>query len=147
MYFGNKVVKFVNANADPEAPEPSRVMQSQNVKATYVVLPAEIKFSALRYRNMRPYFTGGVMGVYDVSKNHPDQLRLKDFDVMLTLGLGCDIYLPFFKLCPELKFCFGLRNLVEKNRPDLEDNPEMLRFTQSVDKVKNNMVVLTFYFE
>ena len=145
--FGNKVVKFVNANADPEAPEPSRVMQSQNVKATYVVLPAEIKFSALRYRNMRPYFTGGVMGVYDVSKNHPDQLRLKDFDVMLTLGLGCDIYLPFFKLCPELKFCFGLRNLLEKNRPDLEDNPEMLRFTQSVDKVKNNMVVLTFYFE
>jgi hypothetical protein len=45
-------------------------------------------------------------------------------------------------------FCSGgFRNLVEKNRPDLEDNPEMLRFTQSVDKVKNNMVVLTFYFE
>ncbi len=147
MYFGNKVVKYVNANADPEALEPSHVQQSQNLKATYVVLPAEIKFSALRYRNLRPYFTGGVMGIYDVSKNHPDQLRVKDFDVMLTVGLGCDIYLPFFKLCPELKFCFGLRNLIEKKRPDLEDNPEMMRFTQSIDKVKNNMVVLSFYFE
>ena len=66
---------------------------------------------------------------------------------MLTVGMGCDFYMPFFKLCPEIKFCFGLKNLLEKNRPDLEDNPEMLRFTQSVNKIKSNMVVVTFYFE
>lgn len=148
MYFGNKTVKYVNANADPATnPDPARVKQSQNIKATYVVLPAEIKYSAVRYHNIRPYFTGGVMGVMDVSKEHPEQLRLKDFDVMLTVGMGCDFYLPFFKLCPEVKFCFGLKNLVEKNRPDLQDNPQMMRFTQSVDKIKDNMVVLTFYFE
>ncbi len=121
--------------------------QSQNIKGTYVVLPLEIKCSALRYRNMRPYFTGGVMAAYDVSKDRPEQLRLKNMNTYLTVGLGCDFYLPFFKLCPEVKFCFGLKNLLEKNRPDLEDNPEMMRFTQSVDKVKDNMVVVTFYFE
>ena len=66
---------------------------------------------------------------------------------MLTVGMGFDIYMPFFKLCPEIKFCFGLKNLLERNRPDLEDNPDLYRFTQSVNKIKNDMVVVTFYFE
>lgn len=147
MYFGNKVVKFVNANVLPDEVDPSKINSRQNIKSTYVVLPLDLKCSAKRYHNMRPYFTGGVMGIYDVSKDHPDQIKTKDMDVMLTVGLGCDFYLPFFKLCPELKFCFGLKNILEKNRPDLQDNTEMLKFTQSINKIQDNMVVLTFYFE
>ncbi len=147
MYFGNKVVKYVNGNAPSGATDPELSLQSQNIKSTYVVVPIDLKYSALRYHNVRPYFTAGIMGVYDVGKDRSEQLRLKDFDAMLTVGMGCDLYLPFFKLCPELKFCFGLRNVLEKNRPDLQDNPDMLKFTNSVNKVLNNMVVLTFYFE
>ena len=123
------------------------VPKSQNIKSTYVVLPVEVKFSALRRHNYRPYFTSGVMGVVDVSKDRPDQLQLKNSDVMLTVGMGCDFYLPFFKFCPEVKFCFGLKNMLKKDRPDLQDNEQMMRFTQSVDKIKDNMVVVTFYFE
>ncbi len=147
MYFGNKVVKYFNATAPDDALEPTIKKQSQNVKATYIVVPLDLKVSSKRYHNIRPYVTGGVTGVYDLSKERPEQLRLKDFDVMLTVGMGCDIYLPFFKLCPEVKFCFGLMNLLETNRPDLQDNPAMEVFTKSVSKVKNNMVVVTFYFE
>ena len=87
------------------------------------------------------------MPVFDVSKDRSDQLRVKNFDTMLSVGLGCDFYLPFFKLCPEVKFCFGLKNLLQKNRADLQDDPEKMRFTQSVNKITNSMVVLTFYFE
>lgn len=147
MYFGNKVVKFYNANAPEDALDPTIKKQSQNVKATYIVVPIDLKISSKRYHNIRPYFTTGAMGLYDLSKERPEQLRLKDFDIMLTVGMGCDFYLPFFKLCPEVKFCFGLKNLLEKNRPDLQDNPEMEIFTRSVSKIKNNMVVVTFFFE
>lgn len=148
MYFGNKVVMFNNALPVAEdVADPARRHQRQNVKATYVVLPLELKYSSLRYHNLRPYFLGGVLGAIDVAKEHNEQLKLKNTNLMLTVGFGCDIYLPYFKLCPEVKFCFGLRNLLDKNRPDLQDNPEMMRFTQSVDKVKDNMVVVTFYFE
>ncbi len=147
MYFGNKVVKYYNSTPPEDALEPNIFKQSQNVKATYIVAPIDLKFSSRRYHNVRPYLTGGAMAIFDLSKERPEQLRFKDFDVMLTLGMGCDIYLPFFKLCPEVKFCFGLRNILEKNRPDLQDNTEMEVFTKSVSKVKNNMVVVTFYFE
>lgn len=147
MYFGNKVVKFRNSLGDPDAPERSHYLQQQNVKSTFIVLPVDLKISSQRYHNIRPYFTGGVMPVFNVGKERSEQYRIKNSDVMLTLGMGCDFYLPFFKLCPEVKFCFGLRNILNKNRPDLQDDPDMIRFSESVDNISNNMVVLTFYFE
>lgn len=139
MYFGNKKVHFRNSITGDE--------NTQNIKSNYVVIPVDIKYSATRYNNIRPYVVGGIMGILDVSKKRPEQLKLKDTDAMLTIGLGCDFYLPYFKLCPELKFCFGLRNLLNTERPDLQDNPDMMKYTQSVSQIKSNMIVLTFYFE
>ena len=66
---------------------------------------------------------------------------------MLTIGFGCDFYMQYFKFCPEVKFCFGLSNILKRNRPDLEDVPAMQVFSHSLDKVQNNMMIITFYFE
>ena len=46
-----------------------------------------------------------------------------------------------------MKFCFGLNDVLKKDRPDLVDDPVKQVFTQSLSKVKSNMVVFTFYFE
>lgn len=147
MYFGNKVVQFRNSMAPLDEPDNTHVRQSQNVKSTYIVLPVDLKISSLRYHNLRPYVTTGFMPIYDLGKERSEQYRLNNMDVMLTVGLGCDFYLPFFKFCPEVKFCFGLKNVLNKNCPDLQDNPMMMNFTKSVNKLQNNMVVLTFNFE
>ncbi len=147
LYFGNKMVRYLNHRGNPQWLEQAHYKQSQNVKSTYIVVPIDLKMSAKRYHNMRPYFTGGVMYAHDLAKDRSEQLKLKNADVMLTVGMGCDFYMPFFKLCPEVKFCFGLKDLLDRNRPDLEDNPDVRRFTQSVSKVKSNMVIVTFFFE
>lgn len=140
MYFGNRVVKMHDTTND--------AWQQQNIKSNYVVLPVDLKFSATRYHNVRPYLIGGVMGVFDVSKKRPREfLRLKSTDFMLTAGFGCDIYLPYFKLCPEIKFCFGLSDILKHERPDFEDDPDGMKFTNSLKKATTQMVVLSFYFE
>ncbi|MDD2960472.1 MAG: porin family protein [Muribaculaceae bacterium] len=139
MYFGNKVVKMHDTTNNEST--------SQNVKTNYVVLPIELKISAERHRNMRPYLVGGVMASFDVSKKRTEMLRFNTTDFLLTVGLGCDIYLPFFKLCPELKFCFGLTDVLQHNRPDLSDDPTTMKYTNSIKKITQQMVVLSFYFE
>ena len=63
------------------------------------------------------------------------------------MGIGCDFYLPYFKLIPEVKFCLGLTDVLQKDRPDLVDDPEKLKFTQSLKKATSKMIVLSFYFE
>jgi hypothetical protein len=139
MYFGNKVVKMLDTTNGGVA--------QQNVKTAYVVAPLDLKISGERYLNSRPYVTLGVMGSLDVSKKRSDYLMFNSMDAYFTVGMGCDFYLPFFKLNPEIKFCFGLTDVLKHDRPDLVDDPQKIKMTESLTKVKSNMIVLTFYFE
>ncbi len=139
MYFGSRDANMIELN--------SGATERQNIKTTHVVLPIEIKYAAMRWRNARPYIIGGVMPVFDVGKKRSDFLQLKNADIFLTVGFGFDFYLPYFKLAPEVKFCFGLGDVLQHDRPDLADNPDKFKFTQSLTKATSKMVVVTFYFE
>lgn len=139
MYFGNKTVEMRESG--------SGATQRQDIKSAYVVLPIDLKISGNRYINSRPYVTIGGMGTFDVSKRRSEPIWLKSSDFYLTLGIGCDFYLPFFKLNPEVKFCFGLSDVLKHDRPDLVDDPETMKITNSLSKIKSNMIVFTFYFE
>lgn len=139
MYFGNRDVHMLDLTTG--------ATERQNIKSAYVVLPFDVKYHALRHGNMRPYVSAGVMPSFDVSKKRSDFFKLKTTDFFLSVGMGCDVYLPFFKFSPEIKFCVGLSDQIERDRPDLEDDPGKLKFTQSVKKATTKMFVLTFYFE
>ena len=139
MYFGSRDITMKEINTDAR--------ERQNIKSTFVVLPVDIKFSGMRYRNSRPYVTAGVMPAFDVAKKRSDILQLKTSDIYLSVGFGCDFYLPYFKLNREIKFCFGLSDMLAHDRPYLVDDPQKYKFTQSLTKATSKMVVLTFYFE
>lgn len=139
IYFGNKVVEFREYS--------SGLKERQNVKSAYVVAPLDLKISGDRLHNTRPYVTLGGMATFDVSKKGSDFLQFNTTDFYLTLGLGCDFYLPFFKLNPEVKFCFGLTDVLRHTRPDLIDDPQTFKITESLKNVKSNMIVINFYFE
>ena len=138
MHFGQNNIVFREQNSG----EVSR----QTVKTTYISLPLHVKFAAERFNNYRPYITAGVSPMLNLTVKKQKQLLLKKFDFMVEVGMGCDFYLPFFKLIPELKFAFSLLDVLEKDRKDLLDE-NYLKFTQSVDKVVSKMVILSFYFE
>ena len=140
MYFGNRTVKMHDTSTGN--------VDQQDIKSTYIVTPVDLRYNAVRLHNVRPYMLAGVMPVFDVAKRrNRDLLHLKTTDLMLSIGFGCDLYLPYFKFAPEIKFCFGLTDQLQRNRPDLDDDPDRFKFTQSLTKVRQQMVVLTFYFE
>lgn len=139
MYFGSRNVLMRELGSGNK--------ERQNIKSTYIVAPIELKFNAMRHENMRPYIVGGVMPAFDVNKRRSDILQLKTSDVYLTAGFGSDFYLPYFKFAGELKFCFGLMDVLTHERPDLADDPNKFKYTQSLAKATSKMIVLTFYFE
>lgn len=120
--------------------------EQQDMKSCYIGVPVDFKISAPRFNNYRPYVVAGVVPMYDLITSKQSKLKAKPLNVMLEAGLGCDLYMPFFKFIPELKFGFGLNNILQKNRRDITD-PSQLIFTQSLDKATVGMVMLTFYFE
>jgi hypothetical protein len=111
-----------------------------------VSLPLQIKYAALRLNNYRPYITGGVYAAMDLGRKKGTELMLKGMDYGVEIGFGCDIYLPYFKLCPELRFSFGLADVLEKDRSDLSD-PDMQKYTNALSKATTRMITLSFNFE
>lgn len=139
MMFGSRDIRFLELASGAE--------ERQNIKSTYVTLPFDLKFASQRVRNARPYVVAGVMPAFDVSKKRNDLLKLTSSDFYISVGFGCDFYLPYFKLIPELKFCFGLSDILTHDRPEMADDPTRLKFTNSIAKATSKMICLTFYFE
>ena len=110
------------------------------------MIPVDVKYSSFRLNNFRPYLLAGVYGAFDLGRKRGNPLLLKGTDVGLEVGIGCNIYLPFFKLCPELKFCFGLLDVLEKDRGDISGQ-ETIKYSDALSKATSRMIVLTFNFE
>ena len=138
LHFGEKQVVFRELNSGKK--------ERQQIKSTYMSFPLDLKFAAQRFNNYRPYVIAGINPMFDLTVKKQRHLLMKNFDFMIEAGIGCDFYMPFFKLIPELKFCFSLTDVLEKNRSDLLDE-NLKKFTDSVDKAATKMIVLSFYFE
>lgn len=138
LHFGSKYLTFRN-QADGD-------IRTQDFQSSFVAVPLDLKVAAPRFNNYRPYLVGGFTAMYDMTSHRGEMLSTTPLQAYVQVGLGCDFYLPFFKLNPELKFYFGLSNVLRRSRPDLTE-PAQLVFTQSIEKATPSMVVLTFYFE
>jgi len=145
MHFGAKHLTFINTKKMDELGNPYK--ETQDMKNTYVSLPIDLKFSAPRWNNHRPYIVAGINPVINLTGSESDILRIKRYNTMLEIGLGCDFYLPFFKLIPELKFCFGLGDVLDKNHVNEMRDENLKMYATSVKSAQSKMFVLTFYFE
>lgn len=138
LHFGDKEIVYHDIISGNEA--------KQIMKSTYISVPVDLKLAAPRFNNYRPYVMAGVSPMVDLTVKEQQEMLVKRFDCMIEVGLGMDFYFPFFKLIPELKFCFGLSDILQKDRSDLTD-ASLLKFTESMNSVHNRMIVLTLYFE
>ena len=138
MYFGDKKVVFKEQRSGKVA--------EQYLKSTYLAVPLDLKISAARFNNYRPFLINGLAPTVDLTVKKGKELLVERSDLMFEIGMGVDLYYPFFKMIPELKFCFGLKNVLDRNRTDLTD-PALLKYSNAIDKAQNGMIILTLYFE
>ena len=146
LHFGSKHLVFRDLDDLDESGRP--LESTQDLKNTYIAMPLEVKFSAERFNNYRPYLLAGISPMINLTGKDQEFVQLKRFDTHLELGMGCDFYLPFFKLIPELKFCYGLGDVLDKGHTDELTDVNKRVYSQSVANAKpSKMFVLSFYFE
>ena len=145
MHFGAKHLTFRNLTETDQ--EGRQIETTQDMKNTYISLPINLKFSAERWNNYRPYITAGVNPTLNLTSKNQEYIQLKKSDMFLEVGLGCDFYLPFFKLIPELKFCYSLRDAIDHDHAQELQDANLRKYTNAVTRGCSKMIVLTFYFE
>ncbi len=113
--------------------------------SNYIMEPLEVKYSALRLNNFRPYLLGGIFGLQDLGRKKEGALQLKRLDFGFVIGGGVDLYFRKFKLCPEIKYAFGLKNMMVMD-PHAEDvYPDT--YVATLEKLKTRMLIVTISFE
>jgi hypothetical protein len=138
LHFGDKKFEFK---------EPDKNLRyTTTVRSNYIMMPLDLKLRSMRLNNYRPYLIAGVYGALDLGIKKDDPLLLKAFDYGFTIGFGCDFYLPIIKIAPELRFSFGLADLIEHNRSDLTIK-EMEKYSKGISKGTSRLITLTFNFE
>lgn len=145
MHFGTKHLTFLNLTDLDENGDPSK--ETQDLKSTYISLPVDLKFAAQRFNNYRPYIMAGINPTINLKGKNQEYVCLKKYDTFIEVGLGCDLYLPFFKLIPELKFCYSLSSALDKNHADELQDTNLRSYANAVSSGHSKMIVLTFYFE
>jgi hypothetical protein len=138
LHFGDKKFVFVEPNTDERF--------SATVRSNYLYFPLDLKIRTVRLNNYRPYIFAGIYGAMDLGRKPDEAVYMKPVDFGLSVGLGCDYYLPIIKVCPELRFSFGLKDVIEHDRTDLTDE-SLRKYTTAISQGRTRMISLIFHFE
>ena len=115
----------------------------KSTESSNLDLPILLKYRSLRYKNMRPYFLLGSKLTYDMaSKKEVEDInlfKLDEIDFGLEFGFGIDIYLPYFKLAPEIKYFYGFNDLLQLNNVNL--------ITSNIESLYSRTILFSLTFE
>lgn len=119
----------------------------RSVNSTYLRIPLLLKLNTDRYNNIRPYIIGGVSYDYNFSSNedNPDdnsdgEFRMKKSNFTYEMGLGIDIYMPYFIFSPSIRGVFAINDEL------VRDNDTNSPWTGNVDYFGTRGIFLKLAF-
>ena len=125
----------------PEVSNPDN--RRRDVKSTYVRVPLVLKFSTDRIHNVRPFVVSGVSTSFNLSSNEKSrddndsgQFRSRTNMNAFEIGLGVELYLPFFRLTPSIRGIFSMEDEIV---PD--------DWTVAIQSLKTQGIYLNFIFQ
>ena len=120
---------FSDLRLEPALVISSRTLEnlpnSPQAKSTYINLPVLMKVSTLRFANVKPYIVAGPsvsINLNSQEKTEPDVqvLKTKTFNYGYELGIGVDLYMPYFKFSPSIRGVFGQSNELVTELPNVQ---------------------------
>ncbi len=102
------------------------------VESTGVEFPILFKYKSQRRNNLRMYLIGGITPIIEAAgksslEEDLTRLQIEKFNANLELGFGLDMYYPLFKFSPEVRFAYGLVNVLSPLENDKSAGIDELR--------------------
>ena len=142
LVFADRVINYQYRTQDL-APDKQMI-----VSTTQAEFPLELKLKSNRIGNFRAYVVGGVKYAYGIgNQSKQNEADLAPLDRKLknvpnfssyVAGFGCDIYLEYFKLSPEIKLSNSFSNILY---------PENQPYASPLEKLYLHTIVFSLIFE
>jgi hypothetical protein len=141
LVFNDRIISFEYANSNEDI--------EKKTQATLVEFPLGIKIKSDRRNNFRAYMLGGAKFTTDISSKKKTNNSLitdpaekfinnKRNYLSYEAGLGFDLYFEYFKMSPEIKLSYSLKDI-------LQDEPT--RYAAPIDKLMLRHVTFSLFFE
>ena len=147
MQFTSRTLSYKTESGAQVVGLPGKSGANIDVLAMPVNLPLYLKWSAAREGNYRPYVIGGGGVSFNVSRDREKPVLLNTMDYFCEVGFGCDLYFRWFKFCPEITYRIGFANQLAPTDGRMELAPQEFFYTESLSRLTNHCVCLTFNFE
>jgi hypothetical protein len=117
-------------------------IDERKIESVFFELPFHLRFKSEPYKDKRLFLVAGLKYSYDVqsnSKSRKTLIKIAPHDFQYEVGVGMQMFYPYFIFSPEIKFSRGLGNILLYDR------------TQNEAKVLENVVsqifTISFNFE
>lgn len=120
----------------------------KTIESTFIEVPIFLKYRSKRVNNFAQYVMVGFNYGFDLASqqftdNNVDEsgerlVKLKQSNYSAEVGVGFDFFLEYFKFTPELKFSYGLNNIIVK---------EPTQFALPINDLRSRIFVLALNFE
>ena len=147
LQFTSRTISYKTESGRPVQGLPGKHGANLDVLAMPLYLPLYLKWSAAREANYRPYVIAGGGASINVSRDREKPVLLNLMDYFCEIGFGVDLYLRWFKLCPEITYRIGFANQLAPVDGRMELAPQEFFYTESIKRMTSHCVCLTFNFE
>jgi hypothetical protein len=121
-------------------------MITKRIESNFIEFPLLIKYRSARLNNFAAYIIGGFNYRIDlasqkdaVSPTGEEFVKLASSDLSYEIGIGFDFFMEYgWKFSPELKFSFGMPNILI---------PDKTIWTRPIDRLTSRIIVISFHFE
>ena len=147
LSFGQRTLLYKVAQ-DTIGGYPPFFTHKMEIESIFVEFPLQIKYKSVRINNYRPYIIAGINPKIDlaarreIKEEEMPKLRIQNTDLYYEIGFGVDYYLQYFKFSTEIKFAFGLRDLLIPIA-----DPQYHEYSDALKSINSKMIVISFHFE
>jgi hypothetical protein len=118
--------------------------QNKTIESIYMAFPVNIKFKSDPHKDFRVYAIAGANYTYDLAsnaeaRNAEDQVKIFRNDLSAEMGIGLELYFPYFIFSPEIKFSHGLLNVHARDSG--------LIFSDVIQNLFSRAITFTIHFE
>lgn len=117
-------------------------VSQKNIESVFFELPFHIRFKSEPYKDKRMFVVAGLKYSYDVqsnSKSRKSLIKIAPHDFQYEVGVGMQMFYPYFIFSPEIKFSRGLSNILIYDRVQNE--------ARVLDDVVSQIFTISFNFE
>jgi len=132
--FAQRGLEFTNVSD-------SKVIE-RKIESVFFELPFHIRFKSEPYKDKRMFVVAGLKYSYDVqtnSKSRKSLIRIAPHDFQYEVGVGMQMFYPYFIFSPEIKFSRGLGNILIYDKSQNE--------ARVLENVVSQIFTISFNFE